>query len=381
MFSIFAPAYIKEAQLVLKNARKLLHYKKDLLSPDSRTAFQDTISRLDQAVHARDRAGVEAAAQQLDKQWSEYLPPTADAGWRENCEVFLVAIVIAIGVRTFFLQPFTIPTGSMEPTLNGIKGTPSDSPPPSLPVQAYDFVMHGRNYVNVIAKSDDNVVSMAEHKMLFFFTLTDVQCSHSSYTVWAPMETLVRSFGVRVNNQYHAGDPIARGYIDAGDHVFVDKISYNLHTPTRGEVFVFSTRGIARIEEGLNQQGIEGSEFYIKRLAGLPLDTLRIESPLLFVNGQRAQEFGLQRVMNATGLYHGYSNPSQFDPLSNPGGALYLTSADATFTVPASHYFAMGDNSYNSFDSRYWGPVPQDNLMGRGLFVYWPFLPHWGFVK
>jgi signal peptidase I len=41
----------------------------------------------------------------------------------------------------------------------------------------------------------------------------------------------------------------------------------------------------------------------------------------------------------------------------------------------------MGDNSGNSFDSRYWGPVPQDNLMGRGLFVYWPFLPHWGFVK
>src|SRR5258708_5915668 len=131
MFTFFAPAYIKEAQLVLKNARKLLHYKKDLLSADSLADFKGAIDNLDKAIRARDRAAVEAAAQQLDKQWSQYLPPVADAGWRENCEVFLVAIVIAIGVRTFFLQPFTIPTGSMQPTLNGIKGYPSEELPPN----------------------------------------------------------------------------------------------------------------------------------------------------------------------------------------------------------------------------------------------------------
>jgi signal peptidase I len=78
--------------------------------------------------------------------------------------------------------------------------------------------------------------------------------------------------------------------------------------------------------------------------------------------------------MSAAGGYGGYSNPS-------PADAYYLTDPDATYTVPAEHYFAMGDNSFNSFDSRYWGPVPQENLMGRGLFVYWPFLPHWGFVR
>ncbi len=44
-------------------------------------------------------------------------------------------------------------------------------------------------------------------------------------------------------------------------------------------------------------------------------------------------------------------------------------------------YFAMGDNSYNSFDSRYWGPVPEPNLVGRGLFVYWPFTWHWGLIR
>jgi len=372
MLSFFAPNYIKEARLVLKNARKLLHYKRDILSADSIAEFSGTIATLEKAVHARDRAAVEAAAQLLDKQWGQYLPPVSDAGWRENCEVFLVAIVIAIGVRSFFLQPFTIPTGSMQPTLNGIIGRPTHEAPPNLAIQAFDFVMRGRNYVNVIAKSDDAVVGMEERKMLFFFTLTQLQCGHSSYTIWAPVDTLRRDFKVNIGSSFHAGDEIARGSIDAGDHVFVDKVSYNLHTPTRGEVFVFSTRSIAVIENRLRQEGTEGSQFYIKRLAGLPLDTLRIDYPLLYTNGQEAQEFGFRRVMSRADGYAGYSNPPE---------ARYLTFPDATFTIPSAHYFAMGDNSFNSFDSRYWGPVPQENLMGRGLFVYWPFLPHWGFVR
>ena len=85
------------------------------------------------------------------------------------------------------------------------------------------------------------------------------------------------------------------------------------------------------------------------------------------------QGAGFERVMGAQGDYHGYTNPML--------GAQYLTSPEATFTVPPHSYFAMGDNSGNSSDSRYWGPLPQQNMMGRGLFVYWPFLPHWGFVK
>ena len=52
-----------------------------------------------------------------------------------------------------------------------------------------------------------------------------------------------------------------------------------------------------------------------------------------------------------------------------------------TFKVPEDGYFALGDNSYNSYDSRYWGPVPEENLVGRGLFVYWPFNQHWGLIR
>ena len=62
-------------------------------------------------------------------------------------------------------------------------------------------------------------------------------------------------------------------------------------------------------------------------------------------------------------------------------GHEYLAQPDRSFTVPRDGYFALGDNSYNSYDSRYWGAVPDANLVGRGLFVYWPFNRHWGLIR
>ena len=119
------------------------------------------------------------------------------------------------------------------------------------------------------------------------------------------------------------------------------------------------------------------SQFYIKRLAGLPGDELRIAPPRLFVNGQPAAGAAFERVMagspyNPPYDYHGYSNGPESGYLSTP---------ESTFLVPEKRYFALGDNSYNSADSRYWGTVPEQNLMGCGMFVYWPFTKHWGLIQ
>ena len=78
-----------------------------------------------------------------------------------------------------------------------------------------------------------------------------------------------------------------RGYADLGDQLFVDKFSYNLLGPHRADVFVFRTNGILGIPPGPNLE----SEHYIKRLAGMPGDTLRIQQPKLFVNGQEATDY------------------------------------------------------------------------------------------
>lgn len=375
MLSLFAPRYVNEARLIVKNARKLLHYKRDLLPAASAEDFEGNIRRLDAAARGRDREKIDAAAKALDAQWSALMPPVQDAGWRENCEVFLVAIVIAIAVRTFFLQPFTIPTGSMQPTLNGIIGwkTEPAEPAPNFLTQVWDFVVRGRNYIDVRAKSDEQILAMRERKFLFFFTFTDLRgASGQGYTVYAPGDTLRRDFGVMPGMRYRAGEAIAHGFVDAGDHVFVDKASYNFHRPERGDVFVFKTTDIVYIERQLEMQNIEGSQYYIKRLAGLPGDELRVDPPNLFVNGERARGFGFERVMAARDGYRGYGPGPDFGYLSMP---------DSVFPIPEGRYFAMGDNSYNSSDSRFWGTVPQENIAGRGMFVYWPFGAHWGLIR
>ena len=59
-------------------------------------------------------------------------------------------------------------------------------------------------------------------------------------------------------------------------------------------------------------------------------------------------------------------------------GPTLLTSPEDVYVVPGKDYWAMGDNSANSFDSRGWGSVPKENLVGRGAFVYWPFSKRWG---
>jgi signal peptidase I len=266
------------------------------------------------------------------------------------------------------LQPFKIPTGSMQPTLNGIIGHPMNAatPLPSLPQQVVEFILRGRNYINVVSRLDDQLLQIEPKKFLFFFTFSRLVCQHQSFLVYAPKDTLAHDFTVFAGRTLHRGEIIARGAIDTGDQVFVDKFTYNFVKPHRGDVFVFRTDHIPGIPGDIDT----GQPFYIKRLAGLPGDTLRINPPKLYINGKEARGRGFERVMAAGDGYRGYSS-----------GRDYLAQPDRSFTVPAHSYFAMGDNSYNSYDSRYWGPVPEENLVGRGLLVYWPFIPHFGLIR
>ncbi len=175
-----------------------------------------------------------------------------------------------------------------------------------------------------------------------------------------------QDFKVTPGRYFRRGEVIARGAVDTGDQVFVDKFSYNFVKPHRGDVFVFRTDHISMIAADPET----GAPFYIKRLAGLPNDQLRVDPPLLYANGKVAEGLGFARVMSAKDGYRGYA-----------AGRDHLGDPSRGYTVPGDSYFAMGDNSYNSFDSRYWGPVPQENLVGRGLLVYWPFIPHWGLIR
>src|SRR5467141_796052 len=359
---MFTSRYVRHSKLLVRHAKKFLRYKRDVLDTDSYDLIAANIRRLCAALKQRDSKQIETHAEALDAKLHELTPVTWESHWRENCEVILVAIVVAIGIRSYFLQPFKIPTGSMQPTLNGIIGHPMTKEPPSIFQQVVEFVLRGRNYINVVSRENDEVLQVQRQKFFFFFAWSKIICQHQKFLVYCPPEQLGADFRVSPGVRYRRGEVIARGAVDTGDQVFVDKFSYNFVKPHRGDVFVFRTKNIPDIGDQ--------TQFYIKRLAGLPGDSLRIEPPKLYVNGKVAEGFGFQRVMEARDGYRGYGP-----------GHLALSDPVKAFEVPRYTYFAMGDNSYNSFDSRWWGPVPERNLVGRGLFVYWPFIPHWGLIR
>ncbi len=374
---MFEPRYIKHSHLLIRHAEKLIRYRRDLLGPAVIAELRGQIEKLQVAMKARDSRAAHEEAERLDALLTEHTPPHREAIWRENVEVILVAIVVAIGIRSYFIQPFKIPTGSMQPTLNGIIGRPMTAPAPNVVQQIFEFVAYGRNYIDVVSGGENTVMDVTPRKMFFFFTLSRITCDHQSFTVYAPPEILRQDFQVYPGNSYHRGQVIARGAVDTGDQVFVDKFSYNFVHPHRGDVFVFRTNHIP----GIREDPEAGAPFYIKRLTGTPGDELRIDSPKLYINGEQAQSFGISRVMSAQPPYRGYGQGPERMQLLNGEYGPGLSVPGASFVVPMHDYFAMGDNSYNSYDSRYWGPVPEENVVGRGLFVYWPFTRHWGLIR
>src|SRR5437016_11018245 len=177
---MFTPRHIKHSRLLLRHARKYLRYKNDLLSGADREEIVNRMQDLSNALRQRDHEKVHSTADALDKMLHRLTPVTWESHWRENCEVILVAIVVAVGIRSYFLQPFKIPTGSMQPTLNGIIGYPSTKPPPHLLGQMGEFIVRGRNYINVVSREDDQLLEVQPRKMFFFFTLSLLICQRQN---------------------------------------------------------------------------------------------------------------------------------------------------------------------------------------------------------
>src|SRR5204863_8516161 len=211
---MFTPRYVKHSRLLLRHAQKYLRYKDDLLSASSREEIVAGIENLRTALRDRDHETIHGTAEALDKTLHRLTPVTWESHWRENCEVILVAIVVAVGIRSYFLQPFKIPTGSMQPTLNGIIGSPSTAPAPNILRQISEFIVLGRNYINVVSREDDQVFEIQPKKVLFFFTFSQLICQKQKFLVYASPETLSHDFNVFSGRAYRRGDIIAKGAVD-----------------------------------------------------------------------------------------------------------------------------------------------------------------------
>lgn len=174
-----------------------------------------------------------------------------------------------------------------------------------------------------------------------------------------------------------------------GDWLFVNKLVYGPHIPftrvnlpgyadpRRGDVVVFKSP----YQPDLAEVGDDPTPTLVKRLVGMPGDTLYMRAGLLHVNGL-PQRQGYAASVNPKGNGEEYSSlmdwqhkieltgtrfgaPPKRPTLDNWGPLL----------IPPSNYFMMGDNRYQSKDSRYWGIVHRDNVRGRPMFIYYTFVP------
>lgn len=405
----FTPKWKKEAKLLVKGARKFLHYKRDLLKQDRIDEILSRREDLIEAIRTKDRERVKEASKQLQATCENALvKQVPHNAFEENVEVLFVAIVIALGLRAYYLQPFRIPTGSMEPTLNGITGhRMAEDDWPAAPVRWMQKITRGRTYVKVENDRDRTVPTYLakavlngktiERKELERGALEDYQWLHffsrsrlrfkdappltfpgtaSSMTKVGLEESIKRALAE--DGVIKKGTMLAEGYIDTGDLVLVDKISYHFRKPKRGEVFVFDTVGIAGIRQVSGEQG--GGFHYIKRLCGVPGDELTIVRPNLLNHGRILQEPGIQRVARREPGYHGYNAPGTLYLSEFTGASLPLRRNGAR--PGQREYAALGDNTINSADSRYWGKVKEHNLVGPALFALWPFTSgHWGVIR
>lgn len=411
---MLTPKWKKEAKLLYKGSLKFLHYKRDLLSPEKIEAIESARADLLAAMKANDKEANAKAERAVTKACEQSLPSyRRQNALEENIEVFFVAIVIALGIRAYYLQPFRIPTGSMQPTLNGLTGEALEKKDfPMVPTRVVEKILRGRGYVHKELDRDRTFVSPDINKSIEqvtkfnFFTRTLLHFTDGTLSIAAPRNVLLKEFGLgaKIGTHNTNGDQIRRGipparmtiprgtilasgYVDSGDLVLVDKVSYNFRKPKRGEVWVFDTRGIEGIHRRYGPQG--GGSHYIKRLAGVPGDTLQIKPPLLYVNGEPAPEKKLSQVMNSTGPFEGepgylLASARTDDPrlprsLDSASSEIHLEDeAPPGFR----QYFSLGDNTDNSSDSRYWGHVNEFNIVGPALFSLWPVTSgHWGFIR
>ncbi len=201
-------------------------------------------------------------------------------------ETLVVAFVMAIFIRSFFLQVFWIPSGSMEPSLN----------------------INDRLIVNKIAYGITNPLFESYKEKTFLYVIPN---------------------------------PLYKHPVFLSDRPYLIDFHRN---PKRFDVLVFRTYDFDENRKDL-----------IKRLIGMPGETIELRSGVVYIDGKVLEE---NHRMN-NDYYNLKAHPATFGPVK----------------IPANCYFMMGDNRPNSADSRYWGFLPKTNIVGPAVLRIWPI---WG---
>ncbi len=343
----------KQLGMLIKQAGHVRNSREDVASADDLKRLDEAERLARAALAGGDMAAADACAAPLEKSIMALIPRRSCPGLRDNLEMLIVAVAVAMAFRTYFVQPFKIPTSSMYPTLYGItyQAKPAPTFADSFPVKLLKWAVLGEWFVNIKARTSGEVVfarnGRGERDILVGGVPHDVPRNAALHV----------SHGDRV----FAGQPIASAVRGAGDHILVNKVIWNFRRPGRGEIMVFKT-------DGIKHPQIKRNEHYVKRLVGLPGEKLAIVEPFIEIDGVAIDApAGIRRLQDYDLGYSGYKKAGTLQKLK-----------DGSVQLGPDDFFACGDNQLSSLDSRYWGPVPRANLVGPAFFIYWPFSKRWG---
>lgn len=275
-----------KAKQLISTTRSLLEKNASKIKSQLAEPIRERLSQTEDALKNGDSRNLTVRMEELQRMVDDHLSKFKKSGLRQNVESLLIAIALALFIRTFIVQPFKIPSGSMIPTL------------------------------------------------------------------------LI------------------------GDHLLVSKFIYGTEIPftekrmlpfsniKRGDVIVFT---YPNYENDPSKKGID----YIKRVIGVPGDTVDVRGRNLYINGEEIP-------LKFLGDFQDERSGMEYDEyqenlLGKKHLVIYLKGKEATekgsylpvAKVPQGRVFVMGDNRDNSQDSRFWGYVPIENIAGRAFIIHW----------
>jgi len=365
----------KELKELLNHAKHVRNMQEDIAAPELIALL---ISAEKRAKDARvSGQGMESASDALEQICLKVAPPRKRAKTRENVEVLFVSIAAAMAIRAYFFQPFKIPTGSMQPTLYGITEKDEPTLKGNNPlVTVANRVLFGERNFKVRAKVSGPLRLTSDRRMIYteqnksqskiIFFINDVP--HKVPTsLWRQRGEAFISLAIKDHLYFNKGDVLFEGVVvKSGDYILVNRLKYNFIRPKRGDITVFDTCDLTHPQ-------VRNNAYYIKRMVGLPNETISVAPPYLLVNGEKPADPRFEKIFTQDD-YSGYQfGSAASDPLliGGPGESIVLGKDE---------YLFFGDNTDYSLDARYFGGVKRKRILGPAFFVCWP-LDRAGFAE
>ena len=254
---------------------------------------------------------------------------------RRSLEYLHAVVVVCLSVRAFFFLPVQVPTDSMAPALRGhriedLSDTPAPERSASRLRALFDLLARGqRDWFFMAPQSGTvNVLDAAPQPVLLGLTRQRLQFQSEVIPLWNAPQNFLKTVGLDDGDEFQAGETFLHARTVSGDRFLVNRFAVNFSRPKTEDIVVFQNQTLNALPKGV---------CFVKRLASLDNTTAR-------------PEFRSRPPSLVAGTHQGVS--------ASPG-----------------HAFLLGDNRDVSFDSRDWGEIPNDWIIGRVGKVFWPLSP------